>query len=124
MSSQPRIPINNEKYKESILTALADGDMVNFMNSAVIQPKSISDIIKETDISHTTAYRKAKWMVENGLLVIEKIVVSKDGKKFSLLKSVFKSINIKYEYDRVTVEIEQNVDVLHKVAQRIFSLDS
>ena len=63
-------------------------------------------------------------MVENGLLVIEKIVVSKDGKKFSLLKSVFKSINIKYEYDRVTVEIEQNVDVLHKVAQRIFSLDS
>ncbi|TLX91041.1 MAG: hypothetical protein E6K93_05475 [Thaumarchaeota archaeon] len=124
MSSQPRIPINNEKYKESILTALADGDMVNVMNSAVIQPKSISDIIKETDISHTTAYRKAKWMVENGLLVIEKIVVSKDGKKFSLLKSVFKSINIKYEYDRVTVEIEQNVDVLHKVAQRIFSLDS
>jgi len=124
VSSQPRIPINNEKYKESILTALADGDMVNVMNSAVIQPKSISDIIKETDISHTTAYRKAKWMVENGLLVIEKIVVSKDGKKFSLLKSVFKSINIKYEYDRVTVEIEQNVDVLHKVAQRIFSLDS
>ena len=124
MSSQPRIPINNEKYKESILTALADGDMVNVMNSAVIQPKSISDIIKETDISHTTAYRKAKWMVENGLLVIEKIVVSKDGKKFSLLKSVFKSINIKYEYDRVTVEIEQNVDVLNKVAQRIFSLDS
>jgi len=124
MSSQPRIPINNEKYKESILTALADGDMVNVMNSAVIQPKSITEIIRETDISHTTAYRKAKWMVENGLLVIEKIVVSKDGKKFSLLKSVFKSINIKYEYDRVTVEIEQNVDVLHKVAQRIFSLDS
>jgi len=124
VSSQPRIPINNEKYKESILTALADGDMVNVMNSAVIQPKSITEIIRETDISHTTAYRKAKWMVENGLLVIEKIVVSKDGKKFSLLKSVFKSINIKYEYDRVTVEIEQNVDVLHKVAQRIFSLDS
>ena len=124
MSLQPRIPINNEKYKESILTALADGDMVNVMNSAVIQPKSITEIIRETDISHTTAYRKAKWMVENGLLVIEKIVVSKDGKKFSLLKSVFKSINIKYEYDRVTVEIEQNVDVLHKVAQRIFSLDS
>ena len=124
MSSQPRIPINNEKYKESILTALADGDMVNVMNSAVIQPKSITEIIRETDISHTTAYRKAKWMVENGLLVIEKIVVSKDGKKFSLLKSVFKSINIKYEYDRVTVEIEQNVDVLHKIAQRIFSLDS
>ena len=124
MSSQPRIPINNEKYKESILTALADGDMVNVMNSAVIQPKSITEIIRETDISHTTAYRKAKWMVENGLLVIEKIVVSKDGKKFSLLKSVFKSINIKYEYDRVTVEIEQNVDVLHKVAQRIFSLES
>jgi len=124
MSSQSRIPINNEKFKQSILTALADVNMVNIMNSAVINPKSINEIIRETDISHTTAYRKVKWMVENGLLVVEKIVVSRDGKKFSLLKSVFKSIDAKYEYDRVTVEIEQNVDVLHKVAQRIFSLDS
>ena len=123
MSSQSKIPINNEKFKQSILTALADRDMVNIMNSAVINSKSITEIIRETDISHTTAYRKAKWMVENGLLVIEKIAVSRDGKKFSLLKSVFKSIDAKYEYDRVTVEIEQNVDVLHKIAQRIFSLD-
>src|SRR5438445_10296105 len=118
MSSQPRIPINNEKYKESILTALADGDMVNVMNSAVIQPKSITEIIRETDISHTTAYKKAKWMVENGLIVIEKILLSKDGKKFSLLKSVFKSINIKYENDRITIKSEQNVEVIQNVAQR------
>jgi len=124
MSSQSKILINNEKLKQSILTCLADREMVNIMSSAIIQSKSINDIIKETDVPHTTAYRKTKWMLENGLLVVEKIVVSKDGKKFSLLKSVFKSINTRFEYDKITVEVEQNVDTLQKIAQRIFSLNS
>ena len=123
MSSQPKIPINNEKFKQSILIALADKEMVNITNSTIIQSKSINDIIKETGIPHTTAYRKTRWMLENGLLIVEKIALGKDGKKFSLLKSVFKTINARYEYDKVTVEVEQNVDTLQKVAQRIFSLD-
>ena len=123
MSSQPKIPINNEKFKQAILTALADKEMVNITNSTIIQSKSINDIIKEIGIPHTTAYRKTRWMLENGLLIVEKIAIGKDGKKFSLLKSVFKTINARYEYDKVTVEVEQNVDTLQKVAQRIFSLD-
>jgi len=123
VSSQPKIPINNEKFKQAILTALADKEMVNITNSTIIQSKSINDIIKEIGIPHTTAYRKTRWMLENGLLIVEKIAIGKDGKKFSLLKSVFKTINARYEYDKVTVEVEQNVDTLQKVAQRIFSLD-
>ncbi len=44
-----------------------------------------------------------------------------NGKKFSLLKSVFKSINIRYEYEKVTLEVEQNVDIILKTAERTFS---
>ena len=122
--SRRRMLIYNEKLKNSILTSLADQEMVNIMNSAIIHSKSITDIIRETCIAHTTAYRKIKWMVEKGLLVVEKIDITEDGKKFSLLKSVFKSINVRYEYDKVTVEVEQNINTLHKIAAKVFSLDS
>lgn len=124
MSSHSKISIDNQKFKQAILTTLADEEMINIMNSVIIRSKSINDIIHETCIPHTTAYRKTRWMVENGLLIVEKIGISQDGKKFSLLKSVFKSINTKYEYDKVTVEVEENVNTLQKVAQRIFSIDS
>jgi len=116
--------IYKEKLKNSILTSLADQEMVNIMNSAIIHSKSIIDIIRETSIAHTTAYRKIKWMVEKGLLVVEKIDITEDGKKFSLLKTVYKSINVRYEYDKVTVESEQNVNALQDITVKIFSLDS
>jgi hypothetical protein len=124
LSMLAKIPITNEKLKHAILAALADQEMVNIMNSAIIWPKSINDIIRETVIPHTTAYRKIKWMLEYGLLTVDKIVVSKDGKKFSLIKSVFKSIDTSYEYDKVSIVVEHNMNIIQKTAQRIFSLDS
>ena len=117
-----KIIINNEELKQSLLTTMGDKEMVRILNATILQSKSITDIIKETNIPHTTAYRKTKWMVEKGLLTVDRIEVSSDGKKFSLLRSVFKSIESKYEYDKLTVEIEQNVDLLQKIAQKIFSL--
>ena len=118
-----RMLIHDERLKNSILTSLADQEMVKIMNSIIIHSKSITDIIREASIAHTTAYRKIKWMVEKGLLVVEKIDITEDGKKFSLLKSVFKSMTVRYEYDRVTVEAEQNVNTLQKITEKIFSLD-
>jgi predicted transcriptional regulator len=106
------------------LTSLADQEMVKIMNSIIFHSKSITAIIREAGIAHTTAYRKIKWMVEKGLLVVEKIDITEDGKKFSLLKSVFKSISVRYEHDEVTVEVEQNVNALHNMAAKFFSLNS
>lgn len=124
MSSRHKIPIDNQELKQAILTTMADKEMTNIMNSTIIQSKSINDIIHETCIPHTTAYRKTGWMVENGLLVVEKIEVSKDGKKFSLLKAVFRSIDAIYENGKVTVEVERNVNTLQEIAQQLFSVDS
>jgi hypothetical protein len=124
LGTPDKIQVTNEKLKQSILTSLADPEMASILNSAIIHPKSINEIINETAIPHTTAYRKIKWMLDNNLLTVEKIVVNKDGKKFSLIKSVFRSIYVRYEHHNVTIEIERNVDLLQNTAQRIFSLDS
>lgn len=119
---QPKILVATEELKRAILTALADPEMVGIMNSAVARSRSINDIIRETGLPHTTAYRKIKWMICHGLLIVEKIVVSEEGKKFSLVKSIFKSIEVRYENHDVAISAERNVDTLHKTAQRIFSL--
>jgi hypothetical protein len=47
-----------------------------------------------------------------------------DGKKFSLVKSTFRIITVKYEHNEMVVEAEENVDVLKKIAEKLFSLSS
>lgn len=115
--------ISNEKLKQAILVALADKDMLNILNLAQQKLTSVSDVRQKYDISHTTAYRKINWMLENNLLVVKKMEFTDDGKKFSLFTSVISSIIIKYEQNAVTVEATKNVDVLQNITQKFFSLD-
>ena len=117
------IQIMNEKFKRAILNALSDEDMVNILNASQEKLVSVQDIIKEHNISHTTAYRKIKWMLENDLISIKKMEFTNDGKKFSLFKSTILSVNIKYENNVVTVEEIKNMNILEETAAKFFSLD-
>jgi DNA-binding transcriptional ArsR family regulator len=50
--------ILDSQKKKAILTALADPEAVSIIDSTMNQSKSVSDIIRETNVPHTTAYRK------------------------------------------------------------------
>lgn len=71
---------------------------------------------------HTTAYRKIKWLVEQDLLVIGRICISDEGKKYSLFHSVFRSIVVKYENIKIIIEAERNIDPVDRLTERFFSL--
>jgi|CXWL01.1.fsa_nt_gi hypothetical protein len=116
--------IQNEKFKQSILTALADKEMVSIIDHATYRAVSVNDIIKETEIPHTTAYRKINWMLEERLLAIERIHLTPEGKKWSLFRSTLKSITVKYDQGKIIVEADSNINESEKIANKFFSLDS
>jgi DNA-binding transcriptional ArsR family regulator len=115
--------IKSERLKRAILTALADIELQKILDVVMHQSKSVNQIIHETNVSHTTAYRKMRWLVEERLLIVDKIEITEEGKKSSLFRTVLKSFNVKYEYNSVVIEAEQNVDTLRKITERFFSLD-
>ena len=115
--------IEREKLKQSILAVLADKEMLQILDCMIEQPASVHDVMRKTDIPHTTAYRKIKWMLDAGFIIVEKIQISPEGKKFSLFSSTIKSINAEHEKDKTIVKIEYNLDVEEKIAARFFSLD-
>lgn len=115
--------IKDRKVKAAILSALADTEVMSIMESAMYRPKSANDIIKDTGIPYTTTYRKIKTMLDNGLLLVERIQLTEDGKKSSLFRSTIRSMSVKYERGETIIEVEQNVDTVSKTAERFFSLD-
>ena len=114
--------ILDSQKKKAILTALADPEAVSIIDSTMNQSKSVSDIIRETNVPHTTAYRKIKWLVDEKLLVVDKILINDEGKKYSLFHSVFRSIIVKYENNKILIDAEQNIEPLNRLTERFFSL--
>ena len=55
--------------------------MLKILNLSMYNSKSVNDIIRESDISYTTIYRKIKWLLDKELLVVDKINLSPEGKK-------------------------------------------
>lgn len=115
--------IQSQRAKRTILAALADEEMTKILDSVMYHSKSIADITRENNIAHTTCYRKTKWLINEGLVRVDKIVITPEGKKFSLYYSVFKSINVKYESNNVIVEAEENFDIVKKTMARFYSLE-
>lgn len=122
-SSNTNMMIRSERSKQAILAALADRELQKILDAAMFNSKSVNQIIKDTGIPHTTAYRKIKWLLDERLLIVDKIEITEDGKKSSLLRTVLKSFNVRYEYNNVVIEAEQNFDTMKKVTEMFFSLD-
>jgi hypothetical protein len=98
--------------------------MIKIMDRVMDHSKSFNDITRENDnIPRTTAFRKIKWLLDEGLLIVDKIVITPSGKKFSLYHTTLKTINVKYEKNDVLVEAEQNFDIAKKWIDKFFSLD-
>ena len=114
--------VQSQSAKKAILAALADEEMTKILDSVMYHSKAIVDITRESNIPHTTCYRKTKWLLNEGLIV-DKIVITPEGKKFSLYHSVLKSINVKYESNNIIVEAEQNFDIIKKTMARFYSLE-
>ena len=115
--------VESQRAKNAILAALADEEMTKILDSVMYHSKSIADITRENNIAHTTCYRKTNWLINEGLVSVDKIVITPEGKKFSLYFSVFKSINVKYESNNVIVEAEQNLDIVKRAMARFYSLE-
>ena len=64
--------INSQKLKQAILSALADEEIVKILNCSMCRAIPVNNIIKECNIPHTTAYRKINWLLDKGLLLIDK----------------------------------------------------
>ena len=120
-SSNTNMIVKNERSKRAILAALGDTELQKILDATMFNPKSVNQIIRDTGIPHTTAYRKIRWLLDEKLLVVDKIEITEDGKKSSLFRTVLKSFNVKYEYNNVVIEAEQNFDTLKKITERFFS---
>jgi hypothetical protein len=105
-----------------ILTVLADEELRGIFNLIKEKPVSAQEILKNTNIPHTSFYRKINWMLDNKLVIIDSVQETKDNKKYSMFRAIFDDIVIKLQRDIITIEATPTVDLAEIIANEFFEM--
>jgi predicted transcriptional regulator len=105
-----------------ILTVLADEELRGIFNLIKEKPVSAQEILKKTNIPHTSFYRKINWMLDNKLVIIDSVQETKDNKKYSMFRAIFDDIVIKLQRDIITIEATPTVDLAEIIANEFFEM--
>lgn len=107
--------ISDPTRVQALVEGLADQYSRKILLSAIPKAKSVEDMSRENDIPLSTAYRRVHELLDAQILVVEKIIVTPDGKKYELLRSAYRSITVSFDGGQMKVEAVINEDVAEKL---------
>ncbi len=100
---------------QAILEAMSDKFSRKIMTSTILEGKTIEAISSENHIPISTAYRRVHELVDQGVVVVERIVLTPIGKRYSIYRGAFSEVRIDLESENLKVRVTPNVDVADKV---------
>lgn len=99
------ITIEDSSLAKLILESIGDEDKKNILNAVLDESRIISDILEMNNIPQTSGYRKVNGLIQNGMLIPQGFLVTRDGKKVTKYKSVFENITIEIVKNKVFVRV-------------------
>jgi hypothetical protein len=104
----------SEAIAKHIACALSDEFSLRIIVSTVDIGKTVQDISVEQAVPLSTCYRRARELVEQGILVVETIVVTGEGKRYAVYRSSFKSVEMVSDFRGLSASAELNESVAEK----------
>jgi predicted transcriptional regulator len=99
-----------QKYNmnQKVLEVLADAQARAILFSTIKEGKTSLDLFDEHRIPLSTIYKKISTLEEIGLLIIEKYVISDQGRRFKVYKSKINGANIAIRSLDPTINLSPN----------------
>lgn len=104
----------NGTMAERILDALSDEFSRRMLVSTISKGKTVQEISVEQGLPLSSCYRRARSLVREGLLMVERIVLTPEGTRFAIYRSSFKTVEMASDFAQTQVSVELNPDVAEK----------
>ncbi len=117
-----RLEITEPERVQSLVQGLADEYSRKILLSAIPAAKSVEDMSREDDIPLSTCYRRVHELLDAQLLIVEKIIVTSDGKKYELLRSAYRAVTVSFAGGVMKVDATVNEDVAEKLRRLWMSM--
>lgn len=103
--------VTDPKLAKAILEAISDEITRCILGSTIERGKPIEDISAENGIPSSTAYRRVHELAAMGLLVVERIMFTETGKRYSIYRNAFRNVKVEMESNELKVQVTLNEDV-------------
>ena len=100
---------------QALVQGLADEYSRKITLSAIPKAKSVEELSRENDIPLSTCYRRVHELLDSQILVVERIIVTPEGKKYELLRSAYRAVNVTFDGGVMKVDALINEDVAEKL---------
>lgn len=107
---------------QALVQGLADEYSRKIILSAIPKAKSVEEISRENDIPLSTCYRRVHELLDAQILLVERIIVTPEGKKYELLRSAYRAVRVSMEGGVMKVEAIVNEDVAEKLKRLWLSM--
>ena len=107
--------ITDQARVNALVQGLADEYSRKILLSAIPAAKSVEDMSRENDIPLSTCYRRVHELLDAQILVVERIIVTPDGKKYELIRSAYRSVTVSFDRGVMKVDAIINEDVAEKL---------
>ena len=98
--------------KQKLAEALSDSNVRHILSATLLEAKSAVELSTLLGLPTRTLYRYMDELCALGLLVRERLVVMESGGRFTLYRSMVKSITVKYELGDLGVDVIPNEKIL------------
>jgi hypothetical protein len=99
---------------QQTVAALSDEFSKRILVSTIDKGKTVQEISTEQAVPLSTCYRRAREMVDQGLLVVERTVITAEGKKYTIYRSSFSAVEMASDFKETSLTAELNDDVAEK----------
>ena len=110
--------VTDPSMVKAILEAMSDDVSRKILTSTIERGKPVEEIAAEGGIPPSTTYRRVEELSEMGLMLVERIVISESGKRYSIFRSAFRGVLAELQSGHLHVEVTLNEDV----AERFYSM--
>ncbi len=107
------------EWTGALLEALADRHSRKIIGSAVAWGMTINEICSEQQIPPSSCYKRVKRLVDQGLMTVERLVVTSGGKKYTVYRSTFSYFRVNMEAGAISARVVFNQEIADRVSQRL-----
>jgi len=116
------VEITDPATAQALVQAMGDEYSRRILLSAIPAAKSVEDLSKENDIPLSTCYRRVHELLDARVLLIDRIIVTKDGKRYELVRSAYRTVQVDLENGAMKVDALINEDVADKLRRLWLSM--
>ncbi len=107
--------VKEKVLKRNITRALSDEYSRKMIECVIIQGRSVNEMSRLCNIPLNTTYRRARELVAQGLLVVDRTMLTDKGVKYDIYRSSLRSFKVEWSPpEEVIVDVQPVEDAIRK----------